>query len=105
SAKVRVRSDLVVWRLVLSLRTPRPGARDYDALARGVPEVTHYLERRGLAPETMVVSPVRIDESFRREDEGTRFTMSQTIEVRSADLERVAQVAAATSDLVAATGL
>jgi hypothetical protein len=105
SAKTRVRSDVVVWRLVISLRLPKVEPRGYDALARAIPEVTAYLENHGLAPETMTVSPVKIDESFRHEDIATRFVMSQTIEVRSADLERVAHVAAASNDLAIATGL
>src|SRR5262245_4180010 len=88
AAKARVRSDVVVWRLVVSLRTPRVDARGYDALAHAAAEITHYLEGHGLASETMTVLPVRIDESLRREDESNRFHVSQAVEVRSADLER-----------------
>src|SRR5215831_11204186 len=105
SAKTRVRSDLVVWRLVVSMRLPKVEARGYDALARAIPEVTSYLESRGLSPEALTVSPVKIDESLRHEDAANRFVMSQTIEVRSEDLERVAHVAAASNDLATATGL
>jgi hypothetical protein len=106
SAKRRLRSDMIVWRAhVASNGTDLKTA--YRTLANVVPRVTAYLEKNGIPKPQLVVSAVTTTELHPRDKEGERqedvisgYALSQTIEVRSNEIDKVSALARRATELI-----
>jgi hypothetical protein len=106
SAKRRIRSDQIVWSANVWARGNDMAAA-YKTLAANVPRVTAYLKDKGLDPKQIVVHSVetkvfhpRDKESVEIEDVVSGYEMSQEIEVRSSDVDKVAQVSREATELI-----
>jgi hypothetical protein len=106
SAKRRIRSDLIVWTATASGKGDTMQAA-YKELAKATPKVTAYLAEKGVAAaeiqvDSIVTKPLHAHDKQGRELEESvvGYSMSQTIEVRSHDVERVAQVSRAATELI-----
>lgn len=106
SAKRRIRSDLIVWRSHVTVSGPELRAA-YRTLAANVPKVTAYLEKKGIPKEQLVVSAVstralhpRTSQGDQNEDVVTGYALSQSIEVRSLDIDKVSALSRQATELI-----
>lgn len=106
SAKRRITSDLIVWSAKVSARGgDMKGA--YQALAASVPKVKAYLEKKGVPAGQIVVDSVSTQVHHPRDKEGntiedqvTGYTMSQVIEVRSKEVEKIEKISREVTELI-----
>jgi hypothetical protein len=106
SAKKRIRSDLIVWRAHISVSGPELRSA-YRTLATNVPRVTGYLVKHGIPKDQMVVSAVSTRPLHPRgaqgepiEDVVNGYELTQSIEVRSLDLDKVGALSRQATELI-----
>jgi uncharacterized protein len=105
SAKKRIKSDLVVWTAGIS--SQGPALTDaYSGLSDSIPRIKQYLIGRGIAEGQMTVSAIstttmkRQDENGNETSEITGYSLRQQIEVRSNEVEKIAQIARESTELI-----
>lgn len=105
SARKRIKSDLVVWSAGLSVQSPRL-ADAYAALSADVPRIKQYLAAKGVADNQMTVSAISSTTQYARDENGnettaiTGYRLRQEIEVRSPEVDRIAQIARESTELI-----
>lgn len=106
SAKRRLRSDLVIWRSTVTQRGADV-ATAYKQLARQVPQVTAYLQKKGVPPAEIIVSSVTTRKVLGRNKEGVElpdvilsYELEQTIEIRSTAVDKIAQISREATELI-----
>lgn len=105
SAKRRITSDLVVWSAGVSSQSPAL-ADAYKQLADNIPRIKQYLLSKGIPENQMTVSSISSvtlkgkDSDGNETSEITGYSLSQQIEVRSNDLQKIAQVARESTELI-----
>ncbi|MEJ7577557.1 MAG: SIMPL domain-containing protein [Pyrinomonadaceae bacterium] len=105
SARKRIKSDLVVWTATVTYSAPELSGA-YTALRERVPRVRQYLISKGVPAEQIVVSSVTTSTQRSRDENGqetgavTGYTMSQTIEVRSTDVEKITRISREVTELI-----
>jgi hypothetical protein len=106
SAKRRIRSDLVIWSATVSYKSDTM-AGAYKSLAAATPKVVDYLKHKGIAATEIVVDSISTKPMHAHDKEGreleetiTGYTMSQTVEVKSNDVDRVTEVSRAATELI-----
>lgn len=105
SAKRRITSDLVVWSAGVSAQSPQL-ADSYKKLTDDIPRIKQYLIGKGIAEDQMTISSITTttlkgrDSSGNETSEITGYSLSQQIEVRSADVAKIAQVAREATELI-----
>jgi hypothetical protein len=105
SAKRRITSDLVVWNAGVSVQAPQL-ADAYKQLAGSVPRIKQYLLGKGVPEGQMTVSAISTETLKKKDNDGndtseiTGYMLSQSIEVRSADVQRIAQIAREATELI-----
>ena len=105
SARKNVRADLVIWHASLSVDASTL-LEAQQKLRTGLERVTAFLQARQLADYS--VQPVQIREITARERNGddsssrvrVGYGLSQALEIRSAEVERVPRLAADTGELL-----
>ncbi|MEO8647662.1 MAG: SIMPL domain-containing protein [Acidobacteriota bacterium] len=105
SAKRRISSDLVVWNAGITAQAP--GLSDaYKQLSDSVPRIKQYLLEKGIAEAQMTVSSITTTTQKGRDADGnetseiTGYALSQQIEVRSNDVQKISQVAREATELI-----
>jgi uncharacterized protein len=105
SAKRRITSDLVVWSAGVSAQGPQL-ADAYRQLSESVPRIKDYLLSKGIPEGQMTVSAITTTPQKRRDADGnetseiTGYTLSQQIEVRSNDVQKISQIAREATELI-----
>src|SRR5690606_35555724 len=105
SAKRRITSDLAVWTAGVSAQSPQISAA-YEELASSIPRIKQYLLSKGIAEEQMTISSIstttlkRRDSDYNETGEITGYSLTQQIEVRSAEVQKIAQVAREATELI-----
>jgi hypothetical protein len=106
SAKRRIRSDLVVWQASLSYKGDSLQAA-YRALAAATPRVVQYLQKKGVKPAEIVISSVTNKPLLAHDKEGrvleetvVGYAVTQHIQVRSGDVERVTDLSRLSTELI-----
>lgn len=105
SAKKRIKSDLVVWTASVSFESPKL-ADAYRSLTENVPLVKQYLVGKGIAENQITVSSISTSKIKRRDASGietaeiTGYSLTQTVEVRSNEVDKVAQIARESTELI-----
>ncbi|HEY7954911.1 MAG TPA: SIMPL domain-containing protein [Polyangia bacterium] len=106
SAKRRIRSDLVVWDATVSARAADM-AGAYKQIAASMPKVTAYLIKKGIPKSEIVVDSVVTtalhphDKDGREiEDTITGYAMSESVQVRSKDVDKVTEVSREATELI-----
>lgn len=106
SARRAIRSDFVVWRMTVSLQAEsmRDGAR---AVEGHVQRVTEFLRAEGIADSLVTRAPLEASGIPETRNDGTETgriaatRLSQALEVRSPDVDRVTQVSQRAGALIA----
>lgn len=106
SAKRSIRSDLVIWQATVTYKGDNMQAA-YKPLAAATPKVVEYLKGKGIKANEIVVDSITTKPLHAHDKEGreleetiTGYTMSQTVEVRSNDVQRVTDVSRAATELI-----
>ena len=96
SAKKRITSDLVVWSAGVSRQSVQLSDA-YKALSDDIPRIKQYLLSKGIPETQMTVSSISSvtlkgkDSDGNETNEVTGYSLSQSIEVRSNDVQKIAQ--------------
>ena len=105
SARKRITSDLVVWRASISYQGAEL-SEAYNSLKDKVPRVRAYLVSKGVAEGEIVISSVSSQTLKEKDSNGEEtgringYALSQTLEVRSADVERVTKISREVTELI-----
>src|SRR6476620_3390395 len=105
SARKRIRSDLVIWRSAVSYQAPVL-SEAYRSLSEAVPRVKAYLVSKGIAENQITVSSINTQTLHGRSSDGTEtseitgYALRQELEVRSTDVDKIAQVAREATELI-----
>jgi hypothetical protein len=105
SAKKRISSDLVIWSAGV---TAQAGSLSeaYKQVAESTPKIKQYLLSKGIPEGQMTVSSISTTTQKGRDADGnetseiTGYSLSQQIEVRSGDVQRIAQIAREATELI-----
>jgi len=105
SARKRIKSDLVVWSAGVSYQAPQL-ADAYRSLSENIPRVKQYLISKGIAENQITVSSIstvtlkKQDENGGETSEITGYSLRQQIEVRSNEVDKIAQIAREATELI-----
>ena len=105
SAKKRITSDLVLWSAGVSSQAPQL-ADAYKQLSNDIPKIKQYLLSKGIPEDQMTVSSISTTTIKRKDTEGgetseiTGYSLSQQIEVRSTDVQKIAAVSRVATELI-----
>ena len=105
SAKRRISSDLVVWNAGIATQAPQL-TEAYRSLSDSIPKLRQYLIGKGIPETQMTVSSItttpikRADNNGNETSEVTGYSLSQQIEVRSNDVQKIAQIAREATELI-----
>jgi len=105
SAKKRIASDLVVWSAGVSSQATSL-TEAYKQLSDGLPRIKQYLLSKGIPDQQMTVSAITTTPQRRQDANGNEtseisgYQLQQQIEVRSNDVQKIAQVARESTELI-----
>ncbi len=105
SAKKRITSDLVIWSAGVSSQSVQLSDA-YKQLSDNIPRIKQYLIEKGIPESQMTVSSITTTTLKRRDADGnetaeiTGYSLTQSIEVRSNDVQKISQVAREATELI-----
>lgn len=105
SAKKRIRADLVVWSAGVTLQAPQL-SEAYKALSDNVPRVKQYLISKGVPENQITISAITTTTQRRRDANGIEtseimgYSLRQQVEVRSNEVDKIAQIAREATELI-----
>lgn len=105
SAKRRITSDLVIWNAGISVQAPQL-TDAYRSLSESVPKLKQYLITKGIPEAQLTVSSIttttmkRQDANGNETSEITGYSLSQQIEVRSFEVQKISQIAREATELI-----
>ena len=105
SARKRIKSDLVVWSAGVSSQSAKL-ADAYRQLSDNIPRIKQYLQSKGIAENQMTVSAISSTTLHERDAQGnessaiTGYSLHQQVEVKSTDVDRIAQIARESTELI-----
>lgn len=105
SARKRIKSDLFVWTAAVTYQSPKL-ADAYKAVSENIPRVKQYLISKGIAENQITISSIsttplkKINENGVESSEITGYSLRQQLEVRSPEVEKIAQIAREATELI-----
>ncbi len=107
SARKRIKSDLAIWNVVISREAPTIHDA-YEQLARDLPKVEDYLKTKGVSADQRTRSSIgttilKEQKQGYISDSGGKvvgYRLSQSIQVQSKDVEKVATIARQATELI-----
>jgi uncharacterized protein len=105
SARKRIKSDLVIWKAGVSYQAPVL-ADAYRSLSENVPRVKAYLISKGIAENQITISSISSQTLHARNEQGedtgqiTGYSLRQELEVRSTEVDKIAQIAREATELI-----
>ena len=105
SARKRIKSDLVIWKAGISYQAPVL-ADAYRSLSENVPRVKQYLISKGVPENQITISSISSTTHQVRDSNGQEtgqisgYTLRQELEVRSNEVEKIAQLAREATELI-----
>lgn len=105
SARKRIKSDLVIWKAGISYQAPVL-ADAYRSLSENVPRVKQYLVSKGVPENQITISSISSTTHQVRDSNGQEtgqisgYTLRQELEVRSNEVEKIAQLAREATELI-----
>ena len=105
SAKKSIKSDLVVWSAGVSYQAPQL-SEAYKELTNTIPLIKKYLIGKGIAENQITVSSISSATLKERDANGIEtsvisgYSLRQQVEVRSNDVDRIAQIAREATELI-----
>ncbi|MGI8883742.1 MAG: SIMPL domain-containing protein [Pyrinomonadaceae bacterium] len=105
SARKRIKSDLVVWSAGISYQAPQLSDA-YRSLSENIPRVKQYLIGKGIAENQITISSISTQTLKQQDQNGvetseiTGYSLRQQIEVRSNEVDKIAQIAREATELI-----
>lgn len=105
SAKRRIKSDLVLWSAGVSVQSGQLSAA-YQQIAGDIPRIKQYLVGKGIPENQMTVSSISTTTLYKQDENGnatseiTGYSLRQSIEVRSGEVDKIAQIARKATELI-----
>ena len=105
SARKRIKSDLVVWNASVTYQAPVL-AEAYSSLSESVPRVKRYLISKGIPENQITISAIttntlkNLDANGMETSEISGYSLRQQLEVRSNDVDKIAQIARDATELI-----
>ena len=105
SARKRIKSDLVVWNAGVSTQAAQL-ADAYKQIADHIPRIKKYLVDKGVPEGQITVSSISTTTLKRKTESGEEtteivgYSLSQHVEVTSADIDKIAQIAREATELI-----
>ncbi len=105
SAKKRIKSDLVLWNAGVTYQALTL-ADAYRQLSESIPRVKQYLISKGIAENQITISSISTTTLKRQDANGaetaeiTGYSLRQQLEVRSNDVDKIAQIAREATELI-----
>lgn len=105
SAKKRITSDLVIWSAGVSSQSVQLSDA-YKQLSDNIPRIKQYLIEKGIPESQMTVSSITTTTLKRRDADGNEtaeisgYSLTQSIEVRSNDVQKISQIAREATELI-----
>ena len=105
SAKKRIKSDLVLWKAGVTYQAPKL-ADAYRSLSESVPRVKQYLISKGITENQITISSISTTTLKRQDANGAEtseiigYSLRQQLEVRSNDVDKIAQIAREATELI-----
>jgi hypothetical protein len=105
SAKKRIKSDLVVWSAGVSSQSAQL-SEAYKQLSNSVPQIKQYLVSKGVPEDQMTVSSISTTTLKKQNENGvetseiTGYSLQQRVEVKSNDVDKIAQIAREATELI-----
>lgn len=105
SARKRIKSDLVVWNAAVTYQAPTL-ADAYRSLSENVPRVKQYLIGKGIPENEITISSIttttlrKTNENGQESSEISGYSLRQQLEVRSTEIDKIAQIAREATELI-----
>jgi uncharacterized protein len=105
SAKRRIKSDLVVWSAGVSTQATQV-TDAYKQLSDNIPRIKQYLVSKGIPEDQMTVSSISTTTQKKQDENGNEtagvigYSLSQQIEIKSFEVEKIAQIAREATELI-----
>jgi hypothetical protein len=110
SARRRIKSDLIIWRVGVTASAPRL-ADAYQAVSRDVPRIKAYLIAKGVAEDQIIISSITtktIRKAGKAETGETDelagnvagYSLEQELQVRSPEVEKVTKISREVTELM-----
>ena len=105
SAKKRIKSDLVVWSAGVTAQSPQL-TDAYKQLSDSIPKIKQYLISKGISENEMTISSIATTTLKKQDANGaetsviTGYMLKQSIDVRSNDVDKIAQIARQATELI-----
>ena len=105
AAKKRLRSDLVVWSAGVTHQSPTL-ADAYRSLSDNIPKVKQYLISKGVAEDEITISSITTNTLKKTDGNGAEtqeiaaYSLSQRLDVRSNDVDKIEQIAREATELI-----
>lgn len=105
SARKEVIADTVLWRTAITRNVGYADLKNgYAQMATDVASVKAFLKANGVADEAITTQPIMMNEDWTNNgpvaQESKRYTLSQSIEIKSADVNGITALAQKSSDLI-----
>ena len=104
-AETQVESDLAMWSMTVKIKN-RDMAKAYSVLARHREKVLDFLKENGVEAQQIKTLSVDVDEHKKRTEKGHEtseietFELSQIIEVKSRDVQKISSISTTVTDLL-----
>lgn len=105
SAKKRIKSDLVAWSAAVSAQSPQL-TDAYRQLSENIPRIKQYLISKGIPENQMTVSSITTTTLKKQDSNGNEtseiagYSLRQQVEVKSTDVDKIAQIAREATELI-----
>ncbi len=105
SAERRIKSDEIVWRCRFSRRDPAMTVA-FQKLEQDLKTVKDYLVSKGIAETEMIVAQIETEIIYRKNEKGNPtndiegYLLTQGIEIRSGDVDRIDAVSRQSTELI-----
>ena len=105
SAKKRIKSDLVLWTAGVTYQAPKL-ADAYHALSVDIPKVKQYLISKGISENQITISAISTTTIKKQTENGgetseiTGYSLRQQLEIRSNEVDKIAQIARESTELI-----
>jgi hypothetical protein len=105
SAQKNIKSDYIVWTASFT-RNQADLASAYKGLEEDLKKIKQYLASKGIAEEEMISSQIATDRIYKKNEKGNDtneiegYRLSQWLEVRSADVDKVTRISRESTELI-----
>jgi len=105
SAEKKIVSDYIVWKSEFSRRAAEMTVA-YESLSEDLKNIKDYLLSKGIRDDEIIVSQIKTRTLYRKNEKGHNtneieaYALSQNIEVRSYDVEKVSKISRESTELI-----